>query len=146
MNSESCNGERRDADLEQLAQVNFQKWNDALATLNPQTVSELYTDNTSFLPTLNPELKRGQDGAEQYFHHFLEKKPTGKITEEVVHMLSSDQNNNPLSYAHSGLYNFEVGEPSNRKEVEARFTFIWQKDSQGQWKILHHHSSLRPKE
>jgi len=46
---------------------------------------------------------------------------------------------------HCGMYNFEVGSEDSRTIVEARFTYIWQKDERGDWKILHHHSSLLPK-
>jgi len=43
------------------------------------------------------------------------------------------------------MYNFEVGPVDDRKVVEARFSFVWKKDDQGEWKIVHHHSSARPK-
>jgi hypothetical protein len=28
--------------------------------------------------------------------------------------------------------------------VEARFTFVYSRDEEGEWKIVHHHSSLKP--
>jgi len=43
------------------------------------------------------------------------------------------------------LLDFEVGPVDDRKVVEARFSFVWKKDDQGEWKIVHHHSSAKPK-
>jgi uncharacterized protein (TIGR02246 family) len=131
-------------ELEILARENFAVWNQALLSLDSRKVAELYADDASFLPTLNPELKKGEEGVEQYFKHFLEKHPEGKIVEGVVQEISADENGDVSAFLHSGLYNFAVGEPNNRQIVEARFTFLWQKDKNGAWKIKHHHSSLKP--
>ena len=125
--------------LSEIAKENFKKWNDALQTLDSKNVDALYFDNATFLPTLSKEFKRGQKGADEYFEHFLQKNPFGMV------VLEEEQGLGDNCYIHSGMYNFEVGEESNRETVEARFTFVWQKDSDGKWKIIHHHSSLRPK-
>jgi len=42
------------------------------------------------------------------------------------------------------MYNFEVDSADGRQIVEARFTFIWKKNEPGEWKIIHHHSSVKP--
>lgn len=117
---------------------NFSKWNDALQTKDPKKVAELYAENATFLPTVSGEFKKGQSGAEEYFKHFLEKNPMGEIIQEEVQTLGAD------CYLHSGMYNFEIGPDDNRQIVEARFTFAWKKDDQGEWKIIHHHSSAKP--
>jgi hypothetical protein len=62
-----------------------------------------------------------------------------EIIQEEVQTLGAD------CYLHSGMYNFEVGPGDNRQVVEARFSFVWKKDDQGEWKIVHHHSSAKPK-
>lgn len=118
---------------------NFSKWKDALQTKNPKKVAALYAENSTFLPTVSGEFKKGQSGAEEYFKHFLEKNPMGKIIQEEVQTLGID------CYLHSGMYNFEVGPDNKRQVVEARFTFAWEKDDQGEWKIVHHHSSVKPR-
>lgn len=124
----------------EIAKVNFNKWNNALQTKDPKIVAGLYTDDNSFLPTLSSEFKSGIDGAESYFEHFLQKNPFGKIIEEKVQPIGSVGSD---SYVHSGLYDFEVGQDQDRKTVEARFTYVWEKVG-GEWKILHHHSSIKP--
>jgi len=123
---------------EAIAKRNFARWNATLQTKNAQQVADLYTNDATFLPTVSPEFKKGQGGAEEYFHHFLEKDPNGKVIEEVVQPLSPD------CYLHSGMYDFEVGPKDQREIVRARFTFLWQKDAKGQWRIAHHHSSKMP--
>ena len=62
-----------------------------------------------------------------------------EIIQEEVQTLGTD------CYLHSGMYNFEVGPGDDRQVVEARFSFVWKKDDQGEWKIVHHHSSVKPK-
>lgn len=125
--------------MEQTVKENFKKWNDALQTKEPKEVAKLYSLYATFLPTLLGEFLfgNGEDGSEKYFHHFLLKAPFGKIIEEKVQVIS------PEVYLHSGHYDFEVGPEDKREVAHARFTYIWQK-IKGDWKIIHHHSSLVP--
>lgn len=123
----------------EIAKNNFKIWNDSLQTGDAKKVAELYVDDATFLPTMSGDLKHGQEEAEGYFEHFLKKNPSGAIVEEKVQIL--DEN----SYLHSGLYDFEVGPKGKREIMEARFTYVWQKDKSGRWKIIHHHSSTKPK-
>jgi len=126
--------------LEGIAKQNFKTWSESLTTKNPKAVAGLYTEDATFLPTVSGEFKKGQGGAEEYFHHFLEKDPKGEVVEEEVQSLGEN------CYLHSGMYNFEVNAPEGgRQTVEARFSFVWQKNKSGDWKILHHHSSVKPK-
>ena len=121
----------------ETAKKNFNAWNEALQTKDPKKVAELYTNDSTFLPTMSGEFKSGQHGAEEYFEHFLLKNPFGKVVEEKAQVLD------PECYIHSGLYNFEVG-PSDKREIaEARFTYVWKKDKDGNWKIINHHSSVK---
>ena len=122
----------------EIAEENFKNWNKALIAGDPKQVAEFYAADTTFLPTVSGEFKRGQAGAEEYFKHFLEKKPAGEIITGEVQILG------PKSYLHSGMYNFEVDLNGGRETVKARFSFVWRQDDQGVWKIIHHHSSLKP--
>jgi uncharacterized protein (TIGR02246 family) len=126
-------------DMKQLARDNFQKWNDALQTKDPKKVAALYSnDGLSFLPTVSPEHIKGTDSTEQYFIAFVQKNPFGTITDDSVTVFDDGE-----SYLHSGMYTFELGEGSARAPVEARFSYVWRKEG-GDWKITHHHSSVRP--
>lgn len=123
---------------QKIVSENFSRWNEALKSKDPKTVAELYTEDTTFLPTLSPLFKTGKEETEGYFEHFLQKDPQGSVVAEKIQTLT------PGSYLHSGMYNFEVGPQDNRQIVEARFTFLWVLDENGEWKIAHHHSSVKP--
>ncbi len=130
-------------ELRKIAVQNFEIWNNALQTKDPEKVAALYSDDATFLPTVLGEFKRGKTGAKEYFVHFLEKNPSGKIVEDIVQYLSDD------TYLHSGHYDFEIDNKdentqSSRKTVHARFTYVWKKKENGEFEILHHHSSLKP--
>lgn len=125
--------------IHEIASTNFSQWNSALQTGDAKKVASLYSPESTFLPTVSDKFIRGQEEAEGYFEHFLEKNPTGEIIDETVRVISPD------SYLHSGMYNFEVGQEDKRETLEARFSFIWKKDEAGQWQIIHHHSSVKPK-
>lgn len=126
-------------EIKKIARAMFDIWSQALQTGDKRKVAELYTKDSTFLPTLSGVFKFGMQGAEDYFKHFLEKKPIGRIEIDRV------QGNKNL-IIHSGLYIFEVDEQNGqgRTDVKARFTFIYQKQKNGGYKILHHHSSLKP--
>jgi len=124
-----------------LARDNFKRWNDALQTKNAATVANMYTAEPSFLPTVSGDhIKKGGVGTptEDYFVEFVKKNPFGTITDDKVQVFAGGD-----AYLHSGLYTFELGEADARTPVEARFSYVWQKDG-GDWKIAHHHSSVRP--
>lgn len=123
---------------QKVVSENFHRWNEALNSTDPKKVAELYTEDATFLPTLSPAFKQGIEETEEYFEHFLQKNPDGKVVEEKVQTLS------PKSYLHSGMYDFTVDQNGERKTVEARFTFLWVQDENGEWKIAHHHSSVKP--
>lgn len=125
---------------QELAQTNFNRWNNALKSGQAEEVAALYDRAVTFLPTMSKEFKTSQEDAEEYFKHFLEKKPEGEIIEDEYQPIGDD------SYIHSGLYNFSIDGENDRQTVEARFSFVWQKDETGQWRIIHHHSSLKPKD
>ena len=44
-----------------------------------------------------------------------------------------------------GFYNFSYTENSQHKELKARYSFTYLKES-GSWKIIDHHSSVVPSE
>jgi len=139
---EEIKGENmQEKSMETIATENFKKWNDLLQTRKPEEVAKLYTVDCTFLPTLSEEFKKGRLGVEEYFKHFLKKNPEGSVVAGHVKALGDN------CYSHDGMYDFEVDsddDSDDRQIVEARFTFIWEKDDQGEWEITHHHSSLKP--
>lgn len=122
----------------EIAQANMKKWLDVLGTKDPKQVAELYSEGNLFLPTVSGDFKKGRPGAEEYFVHFLAKNPEGEVTEEDVIEICD------CAYLHAGTYTFLLDSDDGRVEVKARFSYLWKKDKNNEWKIEHHHSSIRP--
>ena len=128
-------------DYLQIARDNFAKWNDALQTKDPKMVAALYSTagDLSFLPTVSPEHIKDGSSTEDYFTAFVQKNPFGTITDDSVAVYDDGD-----AYLHSGLYTFDLGEGRKRAPTQARFSYVWKKSADGEYKITHHHSSVRP--
>jgi hypothetical protein len=112
----------------------FHLWNDALATLDPVTVSKRYTKVPYLLPTISNIPRTDVPSIVDYFETFLKLKPQGVVTESFV---TTGEN----WCSDCGLYEFTLG--ADGSKVKARFTFIYAFED-GEWKIAHHHSSAMP--
>lgn len=117
----------------------FERWNAALATLDPEEVSAEYAHDAILLPTLSDIPRTNHDEIKDYFVHFLQKKPQGKINTRTIKIgcnIASD----------TGLYTFTIHEKNGKtKTVQARYSFVYEYDDD-QWLIEHHHSSLMPEQ
>lgn len=116
----------------------FNRWDKALATGNPDAVVANYAPDATLLPTVQNGPLIGTKAIRGYFVHFLEKSPQGKINQRVIHVGCN------IAYD-VGLYTFTVNgdQAGSRKEVKARYTFIYEPEH-GKWLIAHHHSSADP--
>lgn len=79
-----------------------------------------------------PRLTPGEK--EDYFHHFLENRPSGKIDMRVVEIGCN-------TAVDSGLYTFAFA--TTGATVSARYTFTYRWDG-SKWLITSHHSSAMP--
>jgi hypothetical protein len=57
----------------------FDRWNASLQTGNPKKVVANYAEKSILLPTLSNKPRLTPEEKEDYFEHFLQKKPVGKI-------------------------------------------------------------------
>ncbi|WP_439102796.1 SgcJ/EcaC family oxidoreductase [Congregibacter sp.] len=112
----------------------FQRWNDALATGNPDAVTALYAEDAILLPTVSNQVRHNHEEIRDYFVNFLAKKPKGVIDEANIRFLADGLAIN------SGVYTFTFGDQS---QVTARYTYLYRKID-GDWKIVEHHSSAMP--
>ncbi|MXW08072.1 MAG: hypothetical protein F4Z87_08160 [Gammaproteobacteria bacterium] len=50
------------------------------------------------------------------------------------------------SFLYSGTMTLTLGNPNHKPEnqVTERFSFVWTKEVDRQWRILHHHNSVVP--
>lgn len=122
-----------DADVAAL----FDKWNVTLTTLDSAKVADLYWSDAVLLPTVSNQPRTNTALIKDYFDHFLEKHPRGRIDERhIQHACSMSVD--------MGLYTFFLLDKNGKpQEVNARYTYVYTYRG-GSWKIQHHHSSAMP--
>ncbi len=111
----------------------FDRWNASLQTGDPEKVVANYARKSVLLPTVSNQPRLTPEEKADYFEHFLEKKPVGKIDSRTIEI---DCN----TAIDAGLYTFTFGDGS---QVKARYTYTYKWDGK-QWLITTHHSSAMP--
>ena len=115
----------------------FDRWNASLATLDPDQVVALYAPYAVLLPTLSNKPRTNHEEIRDYFVHFLEKKPRGKIDFRIIKIGCN-------SASDTGLYTFTLHDTKGKaKKVSARYSYVYEYLN-GDWLIEHHHSSALP--
>lgn len=116
----------------------FDKWNQGLLTKKTNVVVADYASDATLLPTVQNGPLVGREMIGSYFDYFLKQSPAAKIDTRIIHT--------GCNFAFDiGLYTFMVDgdQPGSRKQVQARYTFIYA-PVHGKWLISHHHSSALP--
>lgn len=119
---------------EQEISALFDRWNRSLQTGDPHKVVANYAERSILLPTVSNKPRLTAAEKEDYFHHFLENKPVGKIDLRIIEIGCN-------TAVDSGLYTFTYG--SSGAQVKARYTFTYKWDGK-EWLITSHHSSAMP--
>ena len=109
-------------------------WGKSVARKDKAAVLNHYVDTGTLWPTLSNELRQGHDRIGDYFDHFLPKIDGDVEWNQCLFQSISDTH-----CVWSGIYTFSLTSGVTR----ARFTYTLVKQD-GEWKILHHHSSLMP--
>ncbi|WP_327167356.1 SgcJ/EcaC family oxidoreductase [Streptomyces subrutilus] len=123
---------------EQQIAALFDQWNKALATGDSRKVTALYAPDAVLLPTVSPRIRTNHAEIADYFDEFLAKKPSGKKLRTVVEVLDAD------TAIDTGLYRFTLTDKAGKtSEVDARYTYVYEKTG-GKWLIVNHHSSVLP--
>lgn len=113
----------------------FHRWNEDLASGDPKQVVENYADESILLPTLSNLPRRTAEEKQDYFVHFLEKKPSGTVDERMIQI-------NCDTAVDAGIYTFAFADGNT---VKARYTFTYKwYPEEDQWLITSHHSSAMP--
>jgi uncharacterized protein (TIGR02246 family) len=118
-------------------EAQFNRFNAAWATRNPDTVTALFTRDAVLLPTVSNRPRTDHAGIRDYFVGFLRAAPQGTINTSTVHIGCNMASR--LGTWTVALTN-AAGERTN---VLARYSFIYRYD-RGQWRIAHLHSSMMP--
>lgn len=127
--TESCR-----ATSEQEIAALFDRWNQSLQTGDPHEVVANYAERSILLPTVSNKPRLTAAEKEDYFHHFLQDRPSGKIDFRRIELGCN-------SAVDAGLYTFTFARTG--AVVKARFTYTYRWDGV-QWLITSHHSSAMP--
>lgn len=111
----------------------FDRWNQSLQTGDAHKVAANYAAKSILLPTVSDVPRFSEEQKVDYFEHFLQRKPVGKIDTRWIEI---DCN----SAIDAGLYTFTFADGST---VKARYTYTY-KWNGNKWLISSHHSSAMP--
>jgi uncharacterized protein (TIGR02246 family) len=112
----------------------FDRWNQSLQTGDPHKVVANYSENSILLPTVSNKPRLTTAEKDDYFEHFLQNKPSGKIDMRHIELGCN-------SAVDAGLYTFTFAKTGD--VVHARYTYTYHWDG-SQWLITSHHSSAMP--
>ena len=112
----------------------FDRWNQSLQSGDSRKVVANYAEQSILLPTVSNKPRLTPEEKEDYFLHFLENGPSGKIDLRRIELGCN-------SAVDSGLYTFTFAGTGG--VVNARYTYTYRWDGQ-QWLITSHHSSAMP--
>lgn len=131
--------------LEDNSYLHYGKYNFAVG---PTEARQTIEAEFSFVWQQNPA------GQWEIIHHHSSMKPSEETAKNLQNILEQNlqgdtieeeiQNLGPDKYLQSGLQNFVVGPEDNKQIIQTRFSFIWERNKDGQWEITYNHSSLTP--
>jgi uncharacterized protein (TIGR02246 family) len=127
--TESC----RVASDQEIAAL-FDRWNQSLQTGDPHKVVANYAERSILLPTVSNKPRLTVADKEDYFQHFLQDRPSGKIDFRYIEVGCN-------SAVDAGLYTFTFARTG--AVVKARYTYTYRWNG-AQWLITSHHSSAMP--
>ncbi len=112
----------------------FDRWNASLLTGDPHKVVANYAERSILLPTVSNKPRLTAAEKEDYFHHFLENKPSGKIDLRQIELGCN-------TAVDAGLYTFTFAKTGAVVSGRYSYTYRWNGTS---WLITSHHSSAMP--
>lgn len=116
----------------------FDAFNAAWATKNPDTVAALFAPDAVLLPTVSNTPRTTPAGVRDYFVKFLQNSPVGQIDSSTVKLGCN-------TASRLGTWTVTLTDAATGKvtPVKARYSFLY-KYQDGKWWIDHLHSSLMP--
>jgi uncharacterized protein (TIGR02246 family) len=112
----------------------FDRWNQSLQTGDPHKVVGNYAERSILLPTVSNKPRLSPAEKEDYFQHFLEDRPSGKIDLRFVEIGCN-------TAVDAGLYTFTFAKTG--AVVSGRYSYTYRWDG-SKWLITSHHSSVMP--
>jgi uncharacterized protein (TIGR02246 family) len=116
----------------------FTDFNNAWASKNPDTVTNLFAKDGVLLATVSNTPRTDHAAIKDYFVSFLKGDPVGTINTSTYKFGCNMAVR--MGTWTVGLTNLNSGK---RNDVKARYTFIYTYED-GKWKVEHLHSSMMP--
>lgn len=116
----------------------FDRFMSGWASLNPDTVTDLFASNGTLLPTVSNRYRTDRAGIRDYFVSFLANRPSAVVADSRT-VLGCNM------AIRTGNWNVTLTNPQTGAQsvVGARFSFVYTYQN-GDWKIAHLHSSVLP--
>jgi len=112
----------------------FDRWNQALQTGDPHKVVANYATRSILLPTASNKPRLTPAEKADYFHHFLENRPSGKIDLRTIEIGCN-------TAVDAGFYTFTFAGTGSSVRARYCYTYRW---NGSEWLITSHHSSAMP--
>ncbi len=116
----------------------LKEWSEALASRNPDRIVALYQPEAVLLATLKDDPVIDQTTRQSYFAGLMQKDGLKVVVDKE--MVRSFQDVDVIS----GVYKFQFTDKGKPVTVPARYSFVVQKNKEGQWLAIDHHSSQLP--
>jgi uncharacterized protein (TIGR02246 family) len=119
-------------------EAQFDKFNGAWATKNPDTVTSLFAKDAVLLATVSNTPRTDHAMIRDYFVGFLKSSPVGTINTSTVQIGCNKA-------TRVGTWTVALTDPATgaKTDVKARYSFIYKLEGK-EWKIDHLHSSQMP--
>jgi uncharacterized protein (TIGR02246 family) len=130
---QAASAQCKDTNEREIAAL-FDRWNQSLQTGDPHQVAANYAEKSILLPTVSNKPRLTAAEKEDYFQHFLEKRPSGKIDMRFIEI-------DCTTAVDAGLYTFTYAKTG--EVVHARYTYTYRWNG-SKWLITSHHSSGMP--
>ena len=112
----------------------FDRWNQSLQTGDARKVVANYAEKSVLLATVSNTPRLDPAQKQDYFEHFLENKPFGRIDSRTIDI-------DCTTAVDAGLYTFTFAKTGD--VVKARYTYTYRWNG-SEWLITSHHSSAMP--
>ncbi|WP_139172099.1 SgcJ/EcaC family oxidoreductase [Geoalkalibacter ferrihydriticus] len=112
----------------------FDRWNASLQTGDPTKVVQNYAERSILLPTVSNKPRLTVEEKKDYFHHFLEDRPSGRIDMRTIELGCN-------TAVDAGLYTFTFAKTGASVSGRYSYTYRW---NGSEWLITSHHSSAMP--
>ncbi|MDJ0511180.1 MAG: DUF4440 domain-containing protein [Crocosphaera sp.] len=117
-------------------------WLNTVTSGSERVVDEvvaLYAEDGVLWGTVSEQVRDTPAEIRNYFQYFA-KLPELSVSSYQGCVRMYDEN----IAINTGYYTFTYSKNGQTKEVPARYSFVYQKDSNNQWEIIEHHSSALP--